>query len=58
MARLHFRKSNMADLDFAIVSHFSTVCIVKDTIVMFASIRSGFLVEQKSNFKTNRIDMA
>ena len=56
MAKLYFHKSNITDLDSSIVSHFSTVCIIKDTIIMFASIRPGFLIEQKSNFKTNRID--
>ena len=53
MVKLYFRKSNITDLDSPIVS---TVCIVKDTIIMFASIRPGFLIEQRSNFKTNRID--
>ena len=56
MVKLYFRKSNITDLDSPIVSHFSTVCIVKDMIIMFASIRPGFLIEQKSKFKTNRID--
>jgi hypothetical protein len=56
VAKLYFRKSNITDLDSPVVSHFSTVCIVKDTIIMFASIRPGFLIEQKSKLKTNHID--
>lgn len=56
MAKLCFHKSNITDLDSPIVSHFSTVCIVKYTIIMFGSIRPGFLIEQKSNVKTNRIE--
>ena len=57
MAKLYFRKGNITDLDSPAVSHFSTVCIVKDTIIMFASIRPGILIEQKSNFRTNNISM-